>query len=205
MASNDSIKDGMQEQGDGNRNSKTAKAAPTWSITGWFRGPFSWRKLIAPALTVALIAAMLSFTATLAPGGDDSQSGSEMPALPDPQASPTPEPVPVAQEVIATSTWVNFYGMETTLDGEPVPAGTIVTVYDPQGVLCGEFLVTVPGRYGLMPVYGDDPLTEEDEGALAGDHLEFRLNGKKASLLGPGDGIWASMGNLDQLELAGAN
>ncbi len=205
MASNDGVKDELQEQEDGNRDSKPAKASPTWSVTGWFRGPFSWRKLIAPILTVALVAAMLSFTATLAPGGDDGRSGDELPAVSDPETSPTPTPVMVGQQVTATSTWVNFYGMESTLDGEPLPAGTRVTVYDPQGVLCGEFVVTLPGRYGLMPVYGDDPLTEEDEGASAGDYLEFRLNGEEASLGGPGDGIWASMGDLSQLELSGTS
>lgn len=202
MANNDRVKDELNGQSDDNQDAKPPKAANKRSATGWFKGPLTGRKLIAPVLTVALVAAMLSFTATLSPGGSDGQAGPEPPAVPDPAAEPAPVAAPDEQEVTTTSTWVNFYGLETTLDGQPVPVGTTVTVYDPQGVLCGEFVVTVEGRYGLLPVYGDDPLTEFDEGASEGDQLEFRLNGQTTTVLGPGDGVWASMGDLNQVELA---
>ncbi len=75
-----------------------------------------------------------------------------------------------------TNTWCDFYGNATVL-GAPVEPGDEILVYDPQGVLCGRFVVHTPGRYGYLHVYGDDPTTPEDEGATEGDTLRFRING----------------------------
>ena len=55
--------------------------------------------------------------------------------------------------------------------------GDRVTVRDSDGVSCGEFTVSKPGRYGFLHVYGDDPSTAADEGAVYGDLLTFELNG----------------------------
>lgn len=67
---------------------------------------------------------------------------------------------------------MDFYG---TIAG--AKAGDQVTVYTHRGVLCGEFTLNRDGKYGFLPVYGDDPATEETEGARRGDVLTFRLNG----------------------------
>ncbi len=56
----------------------------------------------------------------------------------------------------------------------------MITAYDPDGVLCGRFVVHTPGQYGYLHVYGDDPTTPEDEGATDGDTLRFRINGLPA-------------------------
>jgi hypothetical protein len=104
-----------------------------------------------------------------------------------------------------TNRWVDFYSLASTLDGEPLPAGTAVTVLDPDGVVCGAFAVTRVGGYGLMPVYGDDPDTAVDEGAVAGDLLEFRLNGVTATTPEPDGSRWAEMGVAIRVDLAGSS
>jgi hypothetical protein len=70
---------------------------------------------------------------------------------------------------------MNFYGLECTLDGQPLPAGAVITVRDPEGMLYGEFSVTQAGRYGLMPVYGDELATEANEGAVPGGSVRILL------------------------------
>ncbi len=82
--------------------------------------------------------------------------------------------------VTPTNTWVDLYSTASTYLGGPVPVGAYIAVYDPQGVQCGEFTVTYTGMYGVMPCYGDDPLTPQDEGAVLGDVLHFTINGQAA-------------------------
>jgi hypothetical protein len=113
-----------------------------------------------------------------------------------------PGPTPYIRSVEPTNRWVNFYSLQSTLDGQSLPVGAVITALDPDGVVCGEFLVTQAGRYGLMPVYGDDPYSLTDEGAVPGDLLEFRINGIKASVTGPDEALWTTMGDLNQLDLA---
>jgi len=62
-----------------------------------------------------------------------------------------------------------------TINGIPAQPGDEVAVFDPQGVLCGRVVVTTAGRFGILHIYGDDPTTPQDEGALPGDPLVFRV------------------------------
>lgn len=56
--------------------------------------------------------------------------------------------------------------------------GDVVEFFDPEGMLCGKWVVRDKGAYGLMAVYGDDPTTEEvDEGPGAGEVLTIKVNG----------------------------
>ncbi|MFH1690791.1 MAG: fibronectin type III domain-containing protein [Candidatus Eisenbacteria bacterium] len=76
-----------------------------------------------------------------------------------------------------TAWWDSFYGV-VAQEGEPVPSGEFIQAYDPQGVVCGEFVTRDDGIYGFMPIYGDDPYTPEtDEGAEYGDKITFYYNG----------------------------
>ncbi len=69
----------------------------------------------------------------------------------------------------------DFLGM-VTVDGQSAEIGDEVAVYDPDGVLCGLFILHTTGQYGMLHVYGDDPTTPEiDEGAKEGDALTFKL------------------------------
>jgi len=102
-----------------------------------------------------------------------------------------------------TNRWVDFYSPSSTLDGAPLPIGSVVTVLDPDGVVCGAFSVARTGGYGLMPVYGDDLDTGMDEGAVPGDRLQFRINGVPAAAVGPDDPVWTAMGVAKRVDLAG--
>ena len=83
--------------------------------------------------------------------------------------------------VMPTNRWIDLYSLGSTYLGQPVPVGAHVAVFDPQGVQCGEFVVTHTSWYGIMPCYGDDLDTVGvDEGALPGDILRFTINGAAA-------------------------
>ena len=90
-------------------------------------------------------------------------------------------------QIAPTPWWMNFYSPDSVWNDRPLPVGSVVRVYDPQGVLSGEVVVSRAGRYGLMPVYADDPATPEDEGAVPGDVLRFTVEGMPASIT-PGGG-----------------
>jgi len=77
--------------------------------------------------------------------------------------------------------WVNFFSGNTTFLCQPVPVGTVIAAFDPQGVKCGEFTVVTAGKYGLMACYRDDPVTPEDEGPLPGEPISFKINGLPAT------------------------
>jgi hypothetical protein len=167
-------------------------------IAGFKRMRVSRRVLliIAPLLLVIIA---LAVAAVIIPGRGG--NGQFPPAGPTPTAS-APNSSYVTGTVVPTNKWMNFYGLESALDGQPLPVGAVITARDSQGVVCGEFVVTHVGRYGIMPVYGDDPSTEADEGAGPGDPLQFYVDGIKAAVIGPDEPVWTAMGDLKQLELS---
>jgi hypothetical protein len=166
-------------------------------ITGFKRMRVSRRVLliIAPVLLVIIA---LAVAAVIIPGRGG--NGQFTPAEPTPTTS-APNTSYIPGSVVPTNNWMNFYGLECTLDGQPLPVGSVITVRDPEGILCGEFSVTQAGRYGLMPVYGDDLSTQVDEGALLGDSLHFYINGILATVIGPDEPVWTAMGDLKQVNL----
>ena len=105
-------------------------------------------------------------------------------------------------QVIPTNEWVSFWSDHTVVDFQPIPAGSVVRAYDPQGVLCGEFTVTTPGQYGLMPVYRDDSTTPGvDEGAEPGDAISFAIDGVAARPFGLDMPVWTSNGDIKRVNL----
>jgi len=77
-------------------------------------------------------------------------------------------------EPVGTTDVHDFWG-QFTIEGFDAEAGDEVVVIDPDGVVCGKYVVDTSGFYGIVPVYGDDPGSPEDEGAVAGDRLRFRI------------------------------
>ncbi len=152
--------------------------------------------LIAPVLLVIIA---VTVAAVVISGNDG--NGQLSPEGATPTAS-APGGSDITDSLMTTNIWMNFYGLECTLDGQPLPVGTMITVRDADGILCGEFTVSKAGRYGLMPVYGDDPATEADEGAVPGDSPDFYINGIKATVTGPDGPVWTAMGDLQQVNLA---
>lgn len=89
-----------------------------------------------------------------------------------------------------TPYFTEFYDSATTYNGNPVAVGSVVEAYDPTNLLIGKWRVTSAGRYGFMNTYGDDPNTPAiHEGALAGNAIHFKINGKAATVVS-GDNTW---------------
>ncbi len=107
--------------------------------------------------------------------------------------------------VTPTTQWVNFVSQNTTLDGQPVPVGSIVRAFDPDGVVCGEYTVDHAGWYGLLSCYGDDPTTPGDEGARPNDSIHFTINDLLATAQGPDDAVWTQNGALLHVDLAASS
>jgi hypothetical protein len=102
-----------------------------------------------------------------------------------------------------TSVWTDFVGLQCTINGLPLPLGTEITAFDPQGVLCGRFETDSVGVYGTLHVYGDDFATEAiDEGCVGGDHITFKINGNVAYKLGPANDLWIGMAATKIMNLA---
>lgn len=95
---------------------------------------------------------------------------------------------------------MDFWGEESTLDGEPLPVGTMVRAYDPTGVLAGCRAVRGDGKYGVA-VYQDEADTLLDEGAEPGDRIAFTVDDYPAVPLGPDTPLWVQPYDLVKVEL----
>ena len=85
---------------------------------------------------------------------------------------------------------VSTDSLQTTFDGRPIPVGSVIEAFDPDGISCGKDTVLVEGIYGFMPVIGDDPTTPGlDEGATNGQTISFKINGRPATVV-RGDPTW---------------
>jgi hypothetical protein len=114
----------------------------------------------------------------------------------------------VSMPFVATDEWSDFWGT-LTIDGEPAPVGTILAVYDPDGVYIGDFILTEAGQYGFLHAYGDDSTTAGDEGAVAGDDLSFRAFLPLSTTPLPvtpasGSPTWQGRGSRTEVNLSGS-
>ena len=140
------------------------------------RQQITWRNRAGNLVILTLVLAIGLLVGVTLPWDGDDQPEGRPPVADSVENTPTLTPTPMpAQEGVPIEEWVNFYGLESTLDGQPLPVVVMIGAYDPQGVVCGQFQVTGAGCYGLMPVYGDDPLTEVDEGAVRATYLKCPL------------------------------
>lgn len=71
-----------------------------------------------------------------------------------------------------------FHGW-VIVEGRFAPRGTIISVYDQDGTLCGQTEVRENGEYGLLSCAGDDPSTDIDEGASDNEGLSFYVYDRK--------------------------
>lgn len=71
-----------------------------------------------------------------------------------------------------------FYGW-VIIDGKYAPPGTKISVFDSNGVICGEAILDEEGKYGFLSCAGDDPSTGNDEGAEDNEGLTFYVNDTK--------------------------
>lgn len=91
---------------------------------------------------------------------------------------------------------MDFYGYI-----QDAAVGDTLTVLDPDGTICGEFVVKKPGKYGFVHVYGDDRSTDVDEGGSAGDKLRFELNGKPLTPVSGEEIYWTGDRQKQQVDL----
>lgn len=97
--------------------------------------------------------------------------------------------------VTPTNEWINLWGDSISVKGRLLPAGTLIRAIDKDGILCGEFLVKIEGKLGLMPVYRDEPWTKQDEGAEAGEEVTLYIDDFKVA-----KGIrWTEFGDVINL------
>ncbi len=79
--------------------------------------------------------------------------------------------------------YVFFLSSNTTFLDRPVPVGAVIKAFDPQGVKCGQWVVTTEGQYGAMSCQRDDPITPEDEGPQPGERISFTINDLPATAI----------------------
>lgn len=101
------------------------------------------------------------------------------------------------QVIIPTPEWINVYCANPMLDSIALESGDVITAYDPDGVLCGMDVVRENGQFGFMPIYRDDNFSGEDEGAVPGDVISFRVNG--AAVFTGSSVVWTQNGDSYQL------
>jgi hypothetical protein len=94
-------------------------------------------------------------------------------------------------KVLPTREWINVWGEGVRMDGTSLRVGTIVKAVDEDGVVCGQCAVRSAGDFGLMAIYKDDPETEVDEGAEAGETVTLYLGDVKVS----GGIRWTELGD----------
>ena len=98
---------------------------------------------------------------------------------------------------ISTNTWSDYLGT-FRINGEDAQPGDEVAFFDPQGVLCGLFVVKDSGQYGFLHVYGDDLTSlNVDEGARLEDVLIVRVWDASAGLEYFGTNVVLSPGNIE--------
>jgi hypothetical protein len=78
--------------------------------------------------------------------------------------------------VSSTPHFAVVYG-EIDIGAAPAPAGTVVEVVDPAGIVAGCSVVRQPGHYGYMHVYGRGEAAQAGPGLQPGDAYTFRVNG----------------------------
>lgn len=123
------------------------------------------------------------------------------------EVSGTPGDPPISSDlqidaiVRPTNSWINIFGETALLGGKPVQIGDVISAFDSDGTLSGQFVITTERKYGLMAVYIDDPTTELDEGISPGGQISFKINGFPAFALEADNPQWIANGMLLQLDL----
>ncbi len=96
---------------------------------------------------------------------------------------------------IPTYEWINVFGDGIKLNGSLLAVGTKIIARDAHGTVCGEFVVTTPGRFGFMPIYRDDPGTLNDDGATPGEPITIWIDDLRL----PTQIVWTHFGDIIDL------
>lgn len=104
--------------------------------------------------------------------------------------------------VTPTNEWVNVFSTNSTYNGQPLPAHTVITAIGEDGRKLGEMVVRESGSYGVLSVYRDDSYTDEVDGARRGEQISFLINGQPATITNGASPTWSSNGDLIEVDLA---
>lgn len=98
--------------------------------------------------------------------------------------------------------WTDFFDSLSTFNGQPMPVGSVVDAFAPDGAHCGTWTVHTAGLYGFMPVYGDDQgLVPPYDGATLGEAISFTINDRPATIVF-GDNTWDPASEPKNVRLA---
>lgn len=103
--------------------------------------------------------------------------------------------------VTLTNQWVNFLSRDLRVDGHPAPVGTLVEAFTAEGTKIGEARVVSPGEMQLLTAYGDDLYTPHKDGAISGDAILFKIDGRAANPTTEHSIIWSYHGDLLEFAL----
>ena len=94
--------------------------------------------------------------------------------------------------VVTPTPWICDFWSYGSVDG---PAeGSVLTVRDEHHTVCGQAMVLEGGMF-MVHVYGDDPQTEIDEGAVEGTRLTFECDGEEYEVTG--DNSWSERTSIE--------
>ncbi len=94
----------------------------------------------------------------------------------------------VVCDVQTTPYFTEYFG-DVTVDGAPAPIDAVVEAVNSQGVQAGCFVVTIPGIYGYLRVYGADAATGTP-GMASNEAVIFKVNGAVATSA-PATVLWS--------------
>ena len=83
----------------------------------------------------------------------------------------------IENDVATSRLWADIYSHQLTLDGEVVPKGAEVLAVTVGGSVIGAGTVEDGGKFGFVPVYGDDPATDDVEGLTDGQTFSLVIDG----------------------------
>jgi len=80
-----------------------------------------------------------------------------------------------------TDQWVDLFCDSSYVHGNLIQPNDVIEAFDPDGVLCGRFVVHTEGAFGFMHVYRDDQgSTTIDEGCETSDIITLKVNSEIA-------------------------
>jgi hypothetical protein len=103
-----------------------------------------------------------------------------------------PQTITKGQAGSAVPSVMDLYSMNVSIDGLQATAGTVVEVLDARGNILGSRAVSDNGVLGILHLMGDVSTTEDDEGAVNGEVLTFRIQGSDVELVTEEPIVWAA-------------
>lgn len=109
------------------------------------------------------------------------------------------KPPVMPESEVAISRYFQSFSGKAEIYGKPAFEGDKVEAYDANGIKCGESLVKKDGTFEIM-VYGNDRVTEADEGVDLGQEVSFKVIGEDVTF--EHAPIFTSNYDLNQLNLS---